>query len=95
MCIEISEIVLCAMKVDHGYLEHNTRYYTKVTMIAGAHYNCIYILMSVSSTFPCFQLGSRFIGFHIDTFGFKLAVPSLFESTSILWNSCISQHLQK
>ena len=59
-------------------------------MIAGAHYNCTYILMS-ASTFLCFQLGSRFIGFHTDTFGFKLAVPSLFESTSIPWNSYVTE----
>ena len=66
---------------------NDTRYYT-IVMHYDSRYtlNCIYILTSVSSIFPCFQLGSRFLGFYTDTFGFELAASS----TSILWNSCIT-----
>ena len=54
---------------------HNSHYDSRctLTLIVSS-----YILMSVS---PCFQLGSRFLGFHTDTFSFKLAAFSLFEST--------------
>ena len=66
----------------------------------GAH--LLYLHFNV--IFPCFEQESKILievgslGLHTHTFGFKLAAPSLFESASILWNSCITeepQHLQK